>query len=303
MDEEASIPDIIHGHGEPTTLSELVSALPIHATKVNCVHRLMCMLVHSGFFATATKLHGDKEEKVYVLTPSKVLLKDQANCLFPFVLAMFDPALMTPWQFLGDWMKGEKLTAFQSVHGMGFWDYMDQNPESKNFFHEAMASDSQMMNLVVRDCKPVFEGLNSLVDVGGGTFPHVVANLLESSGNLKFLALDMFESIPSADGILQKLVLRAFGDEDCIKILKRCREAIKSKGGGKGIIIDIVINEKKDEHELTEAKLYFDMLMMALASGRERYEKDWERLFMEAGFSHYKVRPIFDLRSLIEVYP
>ncbi|GKV36782.1 hypothetical protein SLEP1_g44875 [Rubroshorea leprosula] len=65
------------------------------------------MLVHSGFFATATKLQGDKEEEVYVLTrPSKVLLKDQANCLSPFVLAMFDPALMTPWQLLGDWMKG-----------------------------------------------------------------------------------------------------------------------------------------------------------------------------------------------------
>ncbi|GLT80904.1 hypothetical protein SLA2020_523150 [Shorea laevis] len=322
---QLGIPDIIHSHGGPITLSELVSALPIHPTKVNCVYRLMRMLVHSGFFATTRKFQGDKEEEAYVLTPaSKVLLKDQPNCLSPFVLAMFDPALVTPWQFLGDWMKGEKLTAFESVHGLGFWDYMDQNPEFKNLFQEAMASDSQMMNLVVKDCKQVFEHVNSLVDVGGGTgsivniiseayphltctvleLPHVVANSPESSQNIKFIAGDMFESIPSADAILLKLVLHAYGDEDCIKVLKRCREAIMNKeGGGKVIIIDIVINEKKDEHELTEAKLYFDMLMMALVTGRERNEKDWERLFMESGFSHYKIRPIFGLRSLIEVYP
>lgn len=89
-----------------------------------------------------------------------------------------------------------------------------------------------------------------------------------------------------------------------MKTLKKCREAIASKAdGGKVIIIDIVINEKKDEHELTEAKLFFDMLMMVVVTGRERTEKEWESLFLEAGFSHYKITPLFGLRSLIEVFP
>ena len=101
-----------------------------------------------------------------------------------------------------------------------------------------------------------------------------------------------------------QLVLHGFGDEDCIKILKRCREAIPTQGGkGKVIIIDIVINEEKDEHELTEAKLFFDMLMMVVVTGRERTEEDWEKLFKAAGFSDYKISPLFGLRSLIEVYP
>ena len=72
---------------------------------------------------------------------------------------------------------------------------------------------------------------------------------------------------------------------------------------GKVIIIDIVINEEKDEHELTEAKLFFDMLMMVMVTGRERTEEGWEKLFMAAGFSDYKITPLFGLRSLIEVYP
>ncbi|KAK5825896.1 hypothetical protein PVK06_020773 [Gossypium arboreum] len=167
-----------------------------------------------------------------------------------------------------------------------------------------MKSDSQMINLVVKDCEPVFEGLKSLVDVGGGTgtiarviseaypqlkctvfdLPHVVANL-PTTGNLNFVGGDLFQHIPSADAILM-------------------REAIPTQGEkGKVIIIDIVINVEKDEHELTEAKLFFDMLMMVEVSGRERTEQDWQKLFMAAGFCHYKLTPLFGLRSLIEVYP
>ena len=99
-----------------------------------------------------------------------------------------------------------------------------------------------------------------------------------------------------------QLILHGWSDEKCLKILKKCKGAIPSDGG-KVIIIDIVINRNKDERQVTEAKLYFDMLMMVVASGRERGEKDWEKLLFEAGFRSYKIAPIFGLRSLIEVFP
>lgn len=101
-----------------------------------------------------------------------------------------------------------------------------------------------------------------------------------------------------------QLVLHAYSDEDCVKILKKSREAISGKGKeGKVIIIDIVINDKEDKHELTDPKLYFDLLMMVAVTGREREEREWKKLFLEAGFSHYKITPFFGLRSLLEVYP
>ncbi|XVF40413.1 hypothetical protein PTKIN_Ptkin01aG0111800 [Pterospermum kingtungense] len=323
---QLGIPDIVHNHGQPITLSELVSALHVDQTKTRCIYRLMRILVHSGFFATIKVDKDDQEKEAYVLTPfSKILLKDKINCLSPFVMAMLCPAIMTSWQFLGDWIQGTRQGPFESANGKSFWEYMDQDPEFKNLFHSAMESDSQMMNLVIKDCKPVFEGLTSLVDVGGGTgtvarviseayprlkctvfdLPHVMANLPDTaSEKLNFVGGDLFQYIPFADAILMKLVLHAFGDEDCIKILKRCREAIPTEGGkGKVIIIDIVINEEKDERDLTEAKLFFDMLMMVVVTGRERTEQDWEKLFKAAGFSDYKITPLFGLRSLIEVYP
>ncbi|PPR92645.1 hypothetical protein GOBAR_AA28027 [Gossypium barbadense] len=284
---QLGIPDAIHNHGKPITLSELVSAPGIVPTKASFTYRLMRVLVHAGFFAT-TKVNKGEEKEAYVLTLfSKILVKEKINCLSPFVVGMLCPALMMPWQFLGDWMQGTK-----------------------------------------KNCEPVFEGLKSLVDVRGGTgtiarviseaypqlkctvfdLPHVVANL-PTTGNLNFVGGDLFQHIPSADAILMRrvilqLVLHAFGDEECIKILKKCREAIPTQGEkGKVIIIDIVINVEKDEHELTEAKLFFDMLMMVEVSGRERTEQDWQKLFMAAGFCHYKLTPLFGLRSLIEVYP
>ena len=89
-----------------------------------------------------------------------------------------------------------------------------------------------------------------------------------------------------------------------MKILKKCREAIPSEGeGGKVIIIDIVINEKQDEADVTETKLLMDMLMMTMVNGREIDEKEWEKLFLKSGFRHYKITPLFGLRSLIELFP
>ena len=60
--------------------------------------------------------------------------------------------------------------------------------------------------------------------------------------------------------------------------------AITSRGKeGKVIIIDIVMNQEKDEHGVTTTKLLFDALMMVALTGKERNEKEWEKLFLEAG--------------------
>ncbi|KAK4271637.1 hypothetical protein QN277_020300 [Acacia crassicarpa] len=321
---QLNIPDIIYSHGRPITLPELVSALQMDPAKSSYLYRLMRLLVHSGIFSTTEVPKDNGEEEGYDLTPSsRLLLKDNVPSLSPFVRAMFHPAIVHSSEYLGDWFGSNKPTPCQTAHGIGFWEYLNQDQEFNRLFNEGMVSDSSMMNLVIKDCKSVFEGFNSLVDVGGGKgavsriiseslpnlqctvldLPHVVENL-QHSRNLKFVGGDMFQSIPTADAILLKLVLHAYSDEDCVKVLKKCREAIASKGKeGKVIIIDIVIDEKKDEHDLKDAKLFFDVLMMSVVTGREREEKEWQKLFLDAGFSHYKITPIFGLRSLIEVHP
>ena len=98
-------------------------------------------------------------------------------------------------------------------------------------------------------------------------------------------------------------VLHNWNDENCIKILEKCRDSISSKDNiGKVIIIDTIINEKLDDPDMTQTKLSLDIIMLTM-NGKERSEKEWKQLFIEAGFKHYKIFPIFGFRSLIEVYP
>ena len=71
------------------------------------------------------------------------------------------------------------------------------------------------------------------------------------------------------------------------KILRNCKKAISGKErGGKVIIIDAVINENQDEHEMTEVKLLLDVVMMTCFNRRERNEKEWKQLFLQAGFKY-----------------
>ncbi|KAF7803394.1 trans-resveratrol di-O-methyltransferase-like [Senna tora] len=324
---ELGIADVIHNHGQPITISELVLALHINPARTSFFYRLMRLLTHSGLFVK-TKVK-EEEEEGYDLTPcSKLLLKhNNVPNLSSIVKVALEPPLSQPFQALGEWFQRDDdgvkvVTPFEAVFGKGFWQYGNENPEFANLFNEAMRSDSGMMNLVIKGWRDVFEGVNSLVDAGGGVgetariiseefpnikctvldLPHVVSGL-EDGENLKFIGGDMLQSIPSADAILFKNVLTGKSDEDCVKVLKKCREAITENGKkGKVIIMDIVINER-DMHDLTQTKLYFDLLMMIITAGREREEREWEKLFMEAGFSRYHITPIFGLRSLIQVYP
>lgn len=97
--------------------------------------------------------------------------------------------------------------------------------------------------------------------------------------------------------------MHCWSDEESIKILKKCKEAIPSKDrGGKVIIIEMVVSPKGD-HKAFETQLFFDMEDMVLVNGRERTEKEWAKLFFNAGFTSYKIFPILGLRCLIEAYP
>ncbi|XXG66769.1 hypothetical protein AAC387_Pa06g0280 [Persea americana] len=319
---ELGIPDIILNHGQPMTLSELAEALPVPPAKTAHVHRLMRLMVRLGFFALQKNEHG---KEGYVLTPSsKLLLNESRMSLSPFLLMLLDPVLESQWHFLSRWFKEGGVSVMETASGMRLWEYMAQNPETSNRFNEAMASDSRfLMEILVSEYGGVFHGLGSLVDVGGGTgetamtiarafpqikctvldLPHVVATVPKTV-DLDFVGGDMFESIPMADAVFLKWILHDWSDEDCVRILRRCKEAIPSKEeGGKVIVVDMVVDTTQADPKSTEAQLYFDLLVMVHLGGKERDEHEWCKIFMDAGFNQYKIIPVLGLRSVIELYP
>lgn len=224
---ELGIPDIIHSQGRPVTLSQLISSLPkINKKKAGHVNRLMRILVHSGFFTVEKTGEIGNEEEGYLLTgASKLLLKDNPLSVTPFLMAIVNPVITQPWNHLSSWFQNDDPTPFNTAHGMSLWEYGRHDPKFNDFFNEAMASDARLVTKVVIDkCMGAFEGLESLVDVGGGTgtvakaiaaaYPHtectvfdlpqVVADL-QGTNNLKYVGGDMFEAVPPADAILLKV--------------------------------------------------------------------------------------------------
>uniref|UniRef100_A0A1D1Z8E5 8-hydroxyquercetin 8-O-methyltransferase n=1 Tax=Anthurium amnicola TaxID=1678845 RepID=A0A1D1Z8E5_9ARAE len=319
---ELGIPEIIHSHGQPMALSELHTALHIDAHKRHALRRLMRLLEHMGCFLRHD--HGDGEEAYDLTTFSRLLLKDHPNSCSQMLLTMLAPMYISLWSFVGAWLTGDEPSPFHMAFGKSMWDAAADDPAFNDSVNRSMAGDSGLVgDAVVRECGDAFQGLRTLVDVGGGTgsmaraiaaafpglkctvldLPHVVASA-PAVMDVEFVGGDMFDHIPHADAVLLKCVLHDWDDDDCVKILKQCKAAIPSRGdGGKVFVLEMVVNSSKADPKLTEAQYFFDIGMMLSVEGKERDEAEWRKLFTSAGFTDYKINYNLGLRSLIEVYP
>ncbi|GAU46696.1 hypothetical protein TSUD_140040 [Trifolium subterraneum] len=185
---DLNIPNIIHNHGQPITLPQLVAALQIPEQKTACVQSLMRLLPHNNFFIIV----NTNEQETYDLSPaSKLLVKGTDHCLTPMVQLITNPFLVDLYNHLSKWTCGEELTIYETALGKDdYWSFMHQNSLHLKSFNEAMESDSNFVRLALRDCKSVFDGLTSLVDVGGGT-GNTAKIICETFPMLKCTVLDL----------------------------------------------------------------------------------------------------------------
>ncbi|KAF3772840.1 Indole glucosinolate O-methyltransferase 4 [Nymphaea thermarum] len=288
---DLGIPDIIHSHGEPLTASQLVAKIPINSpADASCLDRLMRLLVHAGVFAEEPKQTGAEEgEEVlhYGLTPvSRLLLRDGRHNLSSLAMLNLHPLVVSAWDNLAAWLRSGEFhpTAFQAKHGEPLWVKASLDHTINKLFGEAMSSVAKLfMGCMLERCGEVFEGVSSLVDVGGGNGT-VAALIAEAFPHIKCMA-----------------ILHDWDDKDCVKILRQCKEAIPEPGG-KVIVVDVI--KKKWPHQVfNELQLLVDLQMMVMNNGRERTEEEWKKLFIDAGFSSYKIVTSVGVHSLIEVRP
>ncbi|KAF8413931.1 hypothetical protein HHK36_001927 [Tetracentron sinense] len=317
---ELGIADIINSYGHPVTMSQITSSIGSPSPDINCLARIMRLLVRKRVFSANP--HPETGDKLYGLThSSKLLLRESELSLAPMIVAQNHPWLLAPWHCMSKCVK-EGGIAFEKAHGSEIWDFALANPEFNKLFNEAMACASKVtMKAILSTYKDGFDGIGSLVDVGGGTgtvvteivkahphirginfdLPHVVSTALEYPG-VSHVGGDMFVAIPSADGIFMKWTMHDWSDEDCIKILKNCRKAIPEKSG-KVIIVDLVL-QPDGEGIFDGAGLLFDLVMVAHASGgKERTEVEWKKVLEEGGFPRYNIIKIPAPQSIIEAYP
>ncbi|KAL1565872.1 acetylserotonin O-methyltransferase-like [Salvia divinorum] len=213
-------------------------------------------------------------------------------------------------------------SAFEAAHGEDIWEFGSHNAAQSKIFNDGMASHARRaVSEIVEGCGGVFEGIGSLVDVGGGDgtairciveacpwiwginfdLPHVVSAAQQGHG-VEHVAGDMFKHVPNADAAFLMWVLHDWSDDECVQILTKCREAVP-KVTGKVIIAEAVIAEG-EEDGYSDVKLALDMVMMAHTDkGKERTFEEWDLVIKGAGFSSFTVKHIASIFSIIEAYP
>ncbi|KAL1557997.1 acetylserotonin O-methyltransferase-like [Salvia divinorum] len=309
---DLQIADVIESHGGSMTLADLSAALDCSPP---ILRRIMRYLVHRRFFAHAASSYSQ--------TPlSRLLMRGAAaDSMAALVLLESTPTMLAPWQRLSLRARQTDGSPFEDEHGRDLWSFTNANPEHSKLVDDAMSCIAAASAAAVVDQYPeAFDGVASLVDVGGGDgtalrilakafpwihginfdLPHVVSVAPPCDG-VEHVAGDMFEAVPKADAAFLMSVLHDWNDEECIAILRKCKEAIK----GKVMIVEAVIgkDEEEDGDKYSDVRLALDMVMLAHTSGKERTLKEWEYVVKEAGFSRFTVKNIKAIPAVIEAYP
>ena len=207
---ELGIPDVLESHGGHMTLSELSSALGCSPPPL---YRIMRFLVHRQIL---------KEDNMgYVQTPiSRLLMRNGGRSMAPFVLFESNPVMLAPWHGLSARVLAKGTSsAFESANGEDVWSYVATNPAHSKLLNDAMSCDARVaVPAIIDGCPKLFDGLDSVVDVGGGNgtalrllvkafpwirginfdLPHVVSDAPDCVG-VEHVGGDMFDSVPKAD--------------------------------------------------------------------------------------------------------
>uniref|UniRef100_A0A0D3FSL7 O-methyltransferase C-terminal domain-containing protein n=1 Tax=Oryza barthii TaxID=65489 RepID=A0A0D3FSL7_9ORYZ len=208
-----------------------------------------------------------------------------------------------PEHLLAAAVGGGGAVAFERAHGAPMFEYMGTNRRLNTLFNQAMAQQSMIVINKLLDRFHGFDGVGVLVDVGGGTggtlemimsrhkhidgvnfdLPHVISQAPSLPG-VKHVAGNMFESIPNGDAIFLKSILHLQNDEDCIKILKNCHQALSDNG--KVIGVEIVLPAIPEPVPTAQYPFQMDMIMLNnFRGGKERTELEFTKLAMDSGFS------------------
>lgn len=221
---ELGIAEAIEAHGKPMTLSELSSTLRCDPSYLN---RIMRFLVRRKIFKTTTSTTNHGCDLSYVQSPlSRRLLRNGEHSMTALLMLESSHVMLAPWHGLSDRVLVDGNPSFKKVHGEDVWDYAATNLEHSNLINEAMACDANLVvPVMVEGCSEVFEGLTTLVDVGGGNgaamgvvakscpwikainfdLPHVIAAVAPKCNGVEFVAGDMFASVPKADAVFIKV--------------------------------------------------------------------------------------------------
>jgi hypothetical protein len=217
---------------------------------------------------------------------------------------------------------GESATGH--VFGMSIWDYLRQNPEENEKFNRGLAELRGDEHQQVAEAYD-WSGVNTVVDVGGGV-GSLLAAVLERRPSLQGVLIEQPELISDADrllsarGVRQRCqlvagsffdpmsavgevwamcqVLHDWADADCVKILRRCREALRQTD--RLLILEMLTVPCKPSIPVAMVDM---AMLMYFGEARQRTQEEYETLLALTHFAVTRVLPTAGMFSILEARP
>jgi hypothetical protein len=214
-------------------------------------------------------------------------------------------------------------SAFLKTFGTSLFDYLRQNVDAADAFHQGMANVASMLAYAVLMAYN-FGGLSSVVDVGGGRGtllekilqfnPEMRGTVFDTASTIErtnqlhgnnawgrrcaYLSGDFFTSVPQgADAYLLSGVIHDWDDDRAIRILNNCRRAMTRDS--RVLLVEMVV---PDNGVNCFSKL-LDLNMLVMTGGRERSETEFRTLLEASGYKLTKIVSTMAPQSVIEAVP
>lgn len=281
-------------------------------TNSDALYRLLRALAGIGIFAETAR-------KCFQLTPLAAFLQqDESGSLRNFILLRAELYYDCWGNFMHSLLTGQ--SAFEYMHGMNLFQYLEQNPAADELFNRAMTEVSALDNAAIVAVVD-FSSVEKLVDVGGGQgaflatllqhYPSLTGilfdrsqpiekarHLLKREGILERCELvvgDFFTSVPAGGHTyVLKSILRDWDDQHAIKILQNCHQAMA--GAGRLLVMDTVVSPDNASRRSN----FFDLAMLVVHSGRSRTTEEYRQLLESARFKLTKITSTASETSVIE---
>ncbi|KMT16477.1 hypothetical protein BVRB_3g050950 [Beta vulgaris subsp. vulgaris] len=322
---ELDVLEIIKRAGPNAQLSpaEIVAQLPSkNPDAATMLDRMLRLLASYSILSYSLRTLPDgKVERLYGLAPvCQFLTKNQDGVtLGALSLMNQDKILMESWYHLKDAVLDGGIP-FNKAYGMTAFEYHGTDPRFNKVFNNGMSNHSTITMKRILDTYKGFEGLSTLVDVGGGTgatlnmiiskhptikginfdLPHVIEDAPAYNG-VEHVGGDMFESVPKGDAIFMKWICHDWSDEHCLKFLKNCYASLPDHG--KVIVCEYILPVAPETNHAARTVFHVDAIMLAHnPGGKERTEQEFEGLAKGAGFEGFRVACSAYDTKVIEFY-
>jgi len=186
--------------------------------------------------------------------------------------------------------------SFPKALGTDFWSWLGAHPDQRALFDLAMEQGKERRVEVFGPIE--WRGDETVVDVGGGNGSLLVALLDRQPGlrgvvldlpetvrdeaalgeRIEFVEGDFFERVPAGDVYVLSTILHDWDDEHAARILRTIRAA--ARAGSRLLVVDAVVPPGNEPG----GGKWLDLLMLALARGKERDERQWRELLADGGF-------------------